>query len=153
MPNPPSLPTQRVIEQASYRADSKGVSFGDSRLELSDGALFVIQLSRSRAPVVGGFQEKSVDGKSENLSRQEKLSDQESQAESKAGQNEPQPAPAEQPERRTFWERVFRMPPLRKRIEKALNEDWKFTEVKPRHIEELLSEDSEEMRAFFLSGA
>src|SRR5262249_61447614 len=28
-----------------------------------------------------------------------------------------------------------------------------FTEVKPRHIEELLSEDSEEMRTFFLSGS
>jgi hypothetical protein len=122
---------------------------------LSDGALFVIQLSRSRAPVVGGFQEKSVDGKSENLSRQEKLSGQESQAESKAGQNEPPPgpAPAEQPERRTFWERVFRMPPLRKRVEKSLTEDWKFSDVKPRQIEELLSEDSEEMRTFFLSGS
>jgi hypothetical protein len=151
--NPPSLPTQAVIEQSSARADSKRVSFGDSRLELSDGALFVIQLSRSRTPVVGGFQEKSVDGKSETLSRQEKLSGQESQAESKAGQNEPQPAPAEQPERRSFWERVFRMPPLRKRIEKALAEDWKFSEVRPRHIEELLSEDSEETRTFFLSSS
>ena len=60
---------------------------------------------------------------------------------------------AEQPERRTFWERVFRMPPLRKRIERSLVEEWKFSEVRPRHIEELLSEDSEEMRAFFLSGS
>src|SRR5262245_30437342 len=107
---------------------------------MSNGALFVIQLSRSGAPIAGGFQEKSVDGKSENLSRQEKLSDQESQAKSNAGQNELQPAQAEQPERRTFWERFFRMPPLRKRIEKALTEDWKFSEVRPRHIEELLSE-------------
>src|SRR5262249_35577590 len=49
--NPPSLPTQAVIEQASASADSKRLSFGDSRLELSDGTLFVIQLSRSGAPV------------------------------------------------------------------------------------------------------
>jgi hypothetical protein len=151
--NPPSLPTQPVIEQASDRADSKGVSFGDSRLELSDGALFVIQLSRAGAPVVGEIQEKSVDVKSENLSRQEKPPDQESQAESKAGQNGPQPEQAEQAERRTFWERVFRMPPLHKRIERALTEDWKFSEVRPRQVEDLLSEDSEETRAFFLSGS
>jgi hypothetical protein len=150
--NPPSLPTQAVIEQASFRADSKRESFGDSRLELSDGALFVIQLSRAGAPVVGESQEKT-DVKPENPSQREKLSDQESLADSKATQNEPQPERAEQPERRTFWERVFRMPPLRKRVEKSLTEDWKFSEVRPRHVENLLSEDAEEMRAFFLSGS
>src|SRR5262249_59642522 len=141
--NPPSLPTQPVIEQASDRADSKGVSFGDSRLELSDRALFVIQLSRSRAP---------VEVETQNLASlpQEKHPDQEPQAESKAGQNRPQP---EQAEHSTFWERVFRMPPLSKRIERALTEDWKFSEVRPAQVEELLSEDSEETRAFFLSGS
>jgi hypothetical protein len=72
---------------------------------------------------------------------------------SKEDQSEPAAQQTEQPERRSFWERVFRMPPLRKRIEKALTEDWKFTEVRPRHIEELLSEDAEETRAFFLSGS
>ncbi|HZF41468.1 MAG TPA: hypothetical protein VE715_21805, partial [Blastocatellia bacterium] len=76
--NPASLPTQPVIEQASDKADSKRVSFRDSRLELSDGALIVIQLSRAGAPVVRELQEKSAAGKSENLSQQEKLSDQES---------------------------------------------------------------------------
>lgn len=45
------------------------------------------------------------------------------------------------------------MPPLDKRVEKALAENWKFSEVRPRHIEELVSEDADEIRAFFLSGA
>jgi hypothetical protein len=151
--NPPSLPVQPVIEQASFRANSNGVSYGYSRLELSDGAVFVIQLSRTGAPVIGEFQEKSVDGKSENISRQEKLSNQEPQTDSKTAPQRPEPEQAAQPERKTFWERVFGMAPLRKRVEKALTENWKFSEVKPRQIEELLSEDSEEMRAFFLSGS
>jgi hypothetical protein len=55
-------------------------------------------------------------------------------------------------ERRGFWARVFKLPPLRKRIEKALTEDWKFADVRPRHIEWLLSEDGEEARLFFLDG-
>jgi hypothetical protein len=120
---------------------------------LSDGALFVIQLSRAGAPVGGELQEKSVEGKSENPPRQEKLSDLDSQADSKARQNEPQTNQAGQPERKTFWERVFRMPPLRKRIEKSLTDEWKFSEIRPRHIETLLADDAEETRAFFLSGS
>jgi hypothetical protein len=133
------------------------VSFGDSRLELSEGALIVIEvsgrLSRSRAPVASELHEKSADGKSENLSPQETLSDQESQSDSNARQTAPQTVQTGQPERRTFWERVFRMPPLRKRVEKALVEEWKFSEVRPRHIEELLTDDAEEARSFFLSGS
>ncbi|HEY8459556.1 MAG TPA: hypothetical protein VIM99_04200, partial [Blastocatellia bacterium] len=115
---------------------------------MSEGALIVIQpsgqafgqasgqLSGGRAPVALAPHEKSADGKSENLSRQEEVSVEEPKAGSNARQNEPQTA---QPERRTFWERVFRMQPLRKRLEKALVENWKFSEVRPRHIEELLS--------------
>jgi hypothetical protein len=41
---------------------------------------------------------------------------------------------------------------MRKRIEKALVEDWKFAEVKPRHIEALLPDDEEDVRRFFLDG-
>jgi hypothetical protein len=78
---------------------------------------------------------------------------QDPQADSKARQNEPQTDQAEQPERRTFWEKVFRMPPLRKRLEKTLVEEWKFSEVRPRHIEDLLSDDAEEARDFFMSGS
>jgi hypothetical protein len=72
---------------------------------------------------------------------------------SKEDQSERLPDQAGQSERRTFWERVFSMPPLRKRIERALVEDWKFSDVRPRHIETLLSEDAEETRAFFLNGS
>ncbi|HEU0184465.1 MAG TPA: hypothetical protein VFS27_04070, partial [Blastocatellia bacterium] len=123
---------------------------------MSKGALIVQvsgQLSRGRSPVALNLPDKSADGKSENISSQEKLSDQGSQADSKAGQNEPQTAQTAQPDRKTFWERVFRMPPLRKRVEKALVEEWKFSEVKQRDIEEMLSDDAEEIRGFFLSGS
>jgi hypothetical protein len=114
--NPPSLPIQSVFERAHARADSERASFGNSRLELSEGAIPVIQIS------------------SEDQSKL--LPDQ-----------------TERQERRSFWERVFKMLPLRKRIEKALTEDWKFYEVRPRHVEALLSEDAEETRRFFLNGS
>src|SRR5262245_30166511 len=104
---------------------------------MSKGALIVQvsgQLSRSRAAGALNLPDKSTDGKSENISSQEKLPDQGSQTDSKARQNEPQTAQTGQPERKTFWERVFRMPPLRKRVEKVLVEEWKFSEVKQRDI-------------------
>jgi hypothetical protein len=69
------------------------------------------------------------------------------------GQSKLPPDQTVRQERRTFWERVFRMAPLRKRLEKTLVEEWKFSEVRSRHIEDLLSEDAEEARAFFMSGS
>lgn len=72
-----------------------------------------------------------------------------------AAQNPPaanQTPPVAQ-ERQPFWERVFRIPPLRKRLEKSLTVDWKFTDIRPRHIEYLLSEEGEDARIFFLSGS
>ncbi|MGH9853065.1 MAG: hypothetical protein ACREBD_24775, partial [Blastocatellia bacterium] len=89
--------------------------------------------------------------KPENLPRQQ--SDDEPQVRPKEDQSEPAPPQTGQQERRSFWERVFKLPPLRKRVEKALTEDWKFSEVRPRHIESLLLEDEEEARRFFLNGA
>jgi len=155
--SPASLPIQLVTEQAPNKAESKIVSFGNSRLDLSEGVLSVIQISgqifRADVAAVEELQEKSINKKSENLPPQQKLSDQEAQASTKGDQGEPAPQQTEQQERRGFWERVFKLPPLRKRIEKALTEDWKFSEVRPRHIETLLSEDAEEERRFFLSGA
>lgn len=41
---------------------------------------------------------------------------------------------------------------MRKRVEKALAEDWKFSDVRPRQIESLLPDDAEELRRFFLDG-
>jgi hypothetical protein len=123
---------------------------------MSKGALIVQvsgQLSRGHAPVALNLPDKPIDGKSENISPREKLSDEGPQTDSKARQDEPQTAQTGQPDRKTFWERLFRMPPLRKRVEKALVEEWKFSEVKPRDIEEMLSDDAEEIRAFFLNGS
>ncbi len=150
--SPASLPIQPVIERTDDRADSKRVFFGDSRLELSEGSLLVIQISRADVSALEERQEKSTDRKSENLPQQEKPSDQASQAPPKEGKSEPAAQQTEQQDRRGFWARVFRLPPLRKRIEKALNEEWKFTDVRPRHMEWLLSEEGEEARIFFLNG-
>ncbi len=126
------------------------VSFWNSRLDLKEGTLTLIQISRANLAATGNFQERATEKKPENSSRQQKISDQESQAQPKGDQSQASPQPTQQQERRSFWERVFKLPPLPKRIEKALTEDWKFTGIRPRHIEWLLSEDGEEDRRFFL---
>ena len=56
-------------------------------------------------------------------------------------------------DKQTFWERVFRIAPVRKRLEKVLADEWKFTDIRSRQIEWLLSEEGEEARYFFLSGS
>jgi hypothetical protein len=152
MITPASLPVPPVIAQAYERADSKIASFGNSRLELSKGVIPVIQISRADPAAVGEVQEKPGDKKSENPAQQPKPSDPGPQAQPKQDQSEPAPQQAQPQERRSFWERLFNLPPLRKRIEKALTEEWKFSEVRPRHIEWLLSEDGEDARQFFLYG-
>lgn len=120
---PPSLPVQPVIAHVHDRADSKRAFFANSRLDLSEGAFPVIQIS-----------------------------DQEPPPAPKESQRGAPPPPDAQAERRGFWERVFRLPPMRKRVEKALAEDWKFSDVRPRQIESLLPDDAEELRRFFLDG-
>ncbi len=139
--NPPSLPNQPVIEHPRLMVASKILFFGASRLELLEGVHPVIQIPRSE-----DSQEKVANGTSERVSQEANASDQKSQDNNPALQ---QPAAEE---RRSFWARVFKLPPLRTRIEKSLTQDWKFTEVRPRHIETLLSEDEEEARRFFLDG-
>jgi hypothetical protein len=67
-------------------------------------------------------------------------------------QNDPNAAAA-QAERKTFWQRVFNLPPTRKRLEKALTEDWKFTDVRPRQLDTLMTDEEEDLRRFFLDGA
>ncbi|HMV51247.1 MAG TPA: hypothetical protein PKD31_26135, partial [Blastocatellia bacterium] len=66
--------------------------------------------------------------------------------------NQPTNQPANQDDRRSFWARMFKLPPMRARVEKALTQDWKFTEVRQHDIETLLSDDEEESRRFFLDG-
>ncbi len=145
---PASLPVQPVIVQDRHdRADSQRVSFGNSRLELPAGTIPVIQIPRADV-AIGNLQEQPVDGKPEQAGP----SDQQAQTPQTAGQNEPAAQQTGQQERRSFWERVFRLPPVRKRLEKALAEDWKFPDVRPRQIETLLADDAEDSRLFFLNG-
>ncbi|MBO0720937.1 MAG: hypothetical protein J2P41_08940 [Blastocatellia bacterium] len=61
------------------------------------------------------------------------------------------PQQTQQQDHRSFWQKLFKLPPLQTRIEKSLNEEWKFPEVRSRHIEYLMSEDGEEARQFFLN--
>jgi hypothetical protein len=133
------------------------VCFGNTRLELSAGAIPVIHLSGADQSAVEGLQaqppEKLIDRKSENPPPPQKLPNPEPQAQPKADQSATAPPQTGQPERQPFWERVFRLPPLRTRLEKALAEKWKFSEIRPRHIEMLLEENEEEARRFFLDGA
>src|SRR5262249_1125681 len=155
--SPASLPIQPVIERAHDRADSRRISFENSRLEnsrleLLEEALPVIQLTRSDRAAAGALREKAVDRNQEALTEQQKPSDQAPKTQPKADQSKPAPQQTDQQERRSFWARVFNLPPLRKRIEKALTEDWKFTDIRPRHIEWLLSDDGEDARQFFLDG-
>src|SRR5262245_38306182 len=107
------------------------ISYGTTRLELSGRAYTVIQISDQESPPPS----KTSQG-----------------ASSQSPQSGAASQPDEPPEKRSFWERVFRMPPLRKRIEKSLTEDWKFAEVRPRHVESLMDDDAEDARRFFLSG-
>jgi hypothetical protein len=109
----------------------------------------VIQISKANSTAVGETQEKPQDKEPV----QQKPIDQNSQVSPKAGQTEAAQQQPGQEERRSFWQRVFNLPPLRKRVEKALTEDWKFSDVRPRDIEGLLSDDEEEARRFFLDGA
>ncbi len=154
--SPVSLPIQPVIERAHDAADSGVVSFGNSRLELSEGSLSVIQISGAGVAAGEELQEKlpekPVDRKPENPPQQPKPSGQEPQAQPKEDQSRTAPQQTGQPERQPFWERVFKLPPLRTRIEKALTEKWKFSEIRPRHIELLLEEDEEDARRFFMDG-
>jgi len=140
--NPASLPVQPVIERASTRIDAKMVIFENSRLELSNGMLTIIV-----SP--GSLQDQSPAKDSEPP----KQSDQQSQVQKNDDQNGASADQGSAPEKRSFWERVFKIPPVRKRIEKALTVDWKFTDVRPRHIEYLASEEGEEARMFFLNSS
>lgn len=152
--SPASLPVYTVIEQAHTKTASKIIFFRATRLELSLGAFPVIQISKTDDISVEGLQEKPAEKKDGNSPSQQKGTGQNAQAQSgqagQAGQAQGDTAP--QQERKSFWQRLFNVPPIRTRIEKALVEDWKFSEIRPRHIEGLLSDDEEETRRFFLDG-
>jgi hypothetical protein len=150
--SPPSLPIQLVIEHAHHGADSKVVSLRTSRLELSEGAFPVVYLY-GQSPGTDQLRDAPVEDKTEGLSRQQTPSDKQSQAQPKDGQGQATSTQTQADPRQGFWERLFKIPPVRVRLEKALTEEWKFQEVRPRDIEGLLTEDEEETRRFFLDGA
>jgi hypothetical protein len=143
--SPAALPIQPVIVQAHNTAEARRVLFGNSRLDLLAGTAPVIHIPQtdgSAAPVT--TQDKPIDQQPGNPPAQEP----QTQTQEKKANDA-----VAQAERQTFWERVFNMPPLRTRLEKALTEKWKFTDVRPRQVEELLDDNEEEARRFFLDGA
>ncbi len=136
MVSPASLPPiQPVVEHHSRISASalQKVSFEATRLDLSDAAFPVVQISNQTAQPQTDADQATATPKQDNQ---------------QSGQTAGQPT-----ERRTFWERVFKMPPMSKRLEKMLTEEWKFTDIKPRNIEWLISEEGEEARIFFLQGS
>ncbi|HYE75975.1 MAG TPA: hypothetical protein VEF04_21700, partial [Blastocatellia bacterium] len=123
-------------------ADLARVSYENSRLELSKRPLAIIQ--DNQLALVQEAQEKSAAKPSGNISTQTPQT-------STVGDGSTSSPNAS--ERRPFWERVFNIPPLRTRIEKALNEKWKFPDIRPRHIDMLMSDDEEYTRRFFMDGS
>jgi len=150
--SPPSLPIQLVTEHAHQKADSKVVSLRTSRLELSEGAFPVVYLY-GQGPGTDHIRETPAEGRTEGLSQQQTPPDKQSQAQPKDGQGQATSQQTQADPRQSFWERLFKIPPVRVRLEKALTEEWKFQEVRPRDIEGLLSEDEEETRRFFMDGS
>ncbi len=151
--SPVSLPPQPAIERAHDAALVRFASFRSSRLELVHGVFSVIQSPSGTGAATGESQESSRAENAENSSPQTAAQTAKPAGKEPATQDAQAGAAAAQtPDRRTFWERVFKVPPMRKRIEKALVEDWKFTDIRPRHIEFLLSEEGEDARLFFLQG-
>ena len=147
--NPPSLPVHPTMERVCETTNSKSVFFGNSRLELLSNTLPIIHLSRVAVATFEAVQEKHGDTKPESALPP---TEPQPQAQPKNNQNAAASPANGPPDRRSFWERVFKMPPLRKRVETALTEEWKLSDVKPRNIEWLLSDEGEESRHFFLDG-
>lgn len=147
-----ALPTQPVIERVHNTPDLKTNTQVISQIGTSEAAIAGLPAFNGRF-TDEALQEKSAVTDSQNIDQKQKVPDQDSQTQSKDDQNTAANQQAAQQDRRSFWERVFRMPPLRQRIEKALAEDWKLSDVRPRHIEGLLSDEEEETRRFFMSSS
>lgn len=156
---PASLPNQPVLAPVCHTAvwhteKTRRVAFGNSRLALSaqsKGTRLVIEVSGATAAVQTQQPEQTLDRQPETTAAQTTAQPaaQDPQAKPKADPG----ASATAPERQPFWERFFKVAPMRTRLEKALNENWKFPEVRPRQIEFLLAPDEEDARRFFLDGA
>lgn len=145
-----SLTIQPALVHTNETVVLQRVTYENSRLELSATRMPIVQVHKAALTAFQEDQRDSVSKPSEKAVQPTKVSNQNPQTNPGDSTASAQP---NQQERRPFWERVFNVPPMRTRIEKALNEKWKFTDVRPRHIEMLLSDDEETTRRFFLDGA
>jgi hypothetical protein len=143
--SPVSVAAPAVVVHVQDRADSQTVAAGNSRLRLPDNSPPIIELPQAVIPGPTEITNQTPDAPAAQEA---------SQANGQGGQaGGAASAQSPGPEKRSFWERVFRMPPLRQRIEKSLNTDWGLTDVRPRHIDWLASEEGAEARLFFMDGA
>lgn len=127
-------------------------SMGSSRLEQWQGSVPRIRISIPDLAPDEGRQDRPSEQKQDNAQPAQKIGDQDPLNQPKESPAETAEAKAPEPDQRNFWERLFKLPPMRTRIERALTEKWKFAEVRPRHIELLLQDEEEEARRFFLDG-
>lgn len=149
---PTALPIQPVMEKHHSTTVSKVVPFGNHRFEMSNDLFPVIHIPETNLKDVELIQDKPSDKKPENSSPQ-KVPDQDAKANANDNKSDASQTQTAQTERQPFWERIFGIAPLRERIENALIEKWKFTDVRQRQIEFLLNDDEEELRRFFLNGS
>lgn len=150
--SPVYLPTQSVIEQANP-VEARTVSAMGSNLKMPAKAFPVVTIYRqtpveNTAPIQEDRESSTQDAQTAGTSNGSKP-----QAKPAAGKGQSGKQPAKKSDRQPFWERVFNISPLNERLEKSLTKDWKFTDIRPRHIEWLMSEEGEEARIFFLSGS
>jgi hypothetical protein len=158
---PASLPNQPVMSapvrntSAHHMEDTRRVAFGNSRLTLSaqSKTRLVIALSSATATVPMPQQEQPPTRQPETTASPTTAPNGTQEPQAKPQTEQAAQAPATTQEKQPFWERVFNVPPMRVRLEKALSEKWKFPEVRPRYLEFLLSPEEEDARRFFLDGA
>lgn len=118
-------------------------------MNLNFGTTPVLKVSGAPRRTIGSQEQDAVKTK-EALAESRTPPEQDPQSTAKDAAADP--SQAAQQDKRTFWQRVFNLPPMRARLERSLTEDWKFTDIRPRHIEWLLSEEGEDARIFFLNG-
>jgi len=143
---PASLPIPPVNEHAQAQVAIKIGFTLDSHLELSKGFFPVIHITQKSSDAAGKSQDTATDIALRSSEPQQDPPVTANQDGASAQQTDKQ-------ERQPFWERVFRIPPLKDRVEKSLSEKWKFQDVRDRQVEFLLSENEEELRRFFLNGS
>ncbi len=142
---PPSLPVPPTIEQVYVQTAAPTSAWGRLRLDFASRDFPVVHLQAAQD---GNPPERSDGTPAETLAPTP------SRATPAAPPSQTTAsAPTQLPgEKRTFWERFFKLPPMRQRLEKSLAENWKFNNIRPRNLDWLVSDDGMEARLFFLDG-